>query len=51
VLARETITIGENETAGELHDRMMDVGARLVLESAKPSRQAQPNLHPSWKLK
>jgi methionyl-tRNA formyltransferase len=35
VLARETITIGENETAGELHDRMMDVGARLVLQSVK----------------
>lgn len=35
VLAREKIVIGENETAGELHDRMMEVGARLILQSVR----------------
>lgn len=35
VLFQETLSIGENETAGELHDRMMVAGAKLVLESVK----------------
>ncbi|MCC6412430.1 MAG: methionyl-tRNA formyltransferase [Saprospiraceae bacterium] len=35
VLFQETLPIGENETAGELHDRMMAAGAKLVLKSVK----------------
>ncbi len=35
VLFREKVAIGENETAGELHDRMMLIGAQLVLKSVK----------------
>lgn len=35
VLFQEKIDIGENETAGELHDRMMIMGADLVLNSVQ----------------
>jgi methionyl-tRNA formyltransferase len=35
VIFRKELPIGENETAGELHDRMMDAGAALVLETVK----------------
>jgi methionyl-tRNA formyltransferase len=35
LLFQERLPIGENETAGELHDRMMAVGAQLVLKSVK----------------
>ncbi len=33
VLLREEISIGANETAGELHDRMMVIGAELVVQT------------------
>lgn len=33
IIFREKVTIGENETAGELHDRLMQVGADLVLKT------------------
>jgi len=44
VLFQQTLPIGENETAGELHDRMMEAGAALVLQSVKAieSGMAQP---------
>jgi methionyl-tRNA formyltransferase len=35
ILLQEALAIGENETAGELHDRLMDAGAELVLETVK----------------
>lgn len=35
IILQEKISIGENETAGELHDRMMHVGAKLVLETVR----------------
>lgn len=35
LLFQERIPIGENETAGELHDRMMVVGAGLLLRSVQ----------------
>ncbi len=35
ILFQERIGIGENETAGELHDRMMMLGADLVLRSVQ----------------
>ena len=35
ILFQEKIPIGENETAGEVHDRMMQVGAGLVLKTVK----------------
>lgn len=35
ILLQEKMEIGENETAGELHDRMKEVGARLLVETVK----------------
>jgi methionyl-tRNA formyltransferase len=35
IVFREEIPIGPNETAGELHDKMMFVGANLVLKTVK----------------
>ncbi len=35
MLFQERLPIGENETAGELHDRMMLLGAQLVLKSVR----------------
>lgn len=35
IIFREKITIGENETAGEIHDRLMLIGASLVLKTVK----------------
>jgi methionyl-tRNA formyltransferase len=35
ILLREEITIGPEETAGELHDRMKETGARLVVQTIK----------------
>ncbi len=34
VIAREEVTIGADETAGELHDRLMRIGASLIVKSA-----------------
>ncbi|MBK8196082.1 MAG: methionyl-tRNA formyltransferase [Lewinellaceae bacterium] len=44
LLYQERISIGENETAGELHDRMMLLGANLVLKSVRAieSGEAKP---------
>jgi methionyl-tRNA formyltransferase len=35
ILLQEKIPIGENETAGELHDRMKEIGAQLVLRTVE----------------
>ena len=35
LLFQEKVPIGPDETAGELHDRMMRIGAKLVLKSVK----------------
>jgi methionyl-tRNA formyltransferase len=35
VLLSKKMQIGENETAGELHDKLMELGAGVVLESVK----------------
>ncbi len=32
---QDRFTIGENETAGEVHDRMMEIGAALLLKTVK----------------
>lgn len=44
LLLRKKILIGENETAGELHDRMMDSGADLVIKTIEGIRDK--NLKP-----
>jgi methionyl-tRNA formyltransferase len=35
ILLQEKIPIGENETAGELHDRMKEIGAQLLVKTIK----------------
>lgn len=35
ILLQESFPIGENETAGELHDKMKDIGAQLLLKTVK----------------
>jgi len=35
ILLQERIPIGENETAGELHDKMKEAGARLLVQTVK----------------
>jgi methionyl-tRNA formyltransferase len=35
ILLQEKIEIGENETAGELHDKMKEVGAKLLVDTIK----------------
>ncbi|WP_434035680.1 methionyl-tRNA formyltransferase [Formosa sp. 4Alg 33] len=35
MIQQESIAIGENETAGELHDRLMHLGSELVLKTVK----------------
>ncbi len=35
ILLQEKITIGEDENAGELHDKMKEVGARVIVETIK----------------
>jgi methionyl-tRNA formyltransferase len=33
IIYREKITIGENDSAGEVHDQLMHIGAQLVLKT------------------
>ena len=35
ILLQEKIEIGENETAGELHDRMKEIGAQLLVKTVE----------------
>ncbi len=35
ILLQEAFPIGENETAGEVHDRMKEIGAQLLLKTVK----------------
>lgn len=44
ILFQERLLIGENETAGELHDRMMLAGAQLVLKSVRAIERGE--VHP-----
>lgn len=44
LLFQERMPIGENETAGELHDRMMLKGAELVLKSVRAIETGQYTL-------
>lgn len=35
IIFQERVSIADNETAGELHDKLMDIGAQLVLKTVK----------------
>ncbi len=49
ILFQERVSIGENETAGELQDRLMHIGAQLVLRTVQALEQGkavpQPQAH------
>ena len=35
ILMQESFTIGENETAGQVHDRMKEIGAKVLVQTVK----------------
>jgi len=35
IITQEKVSIGTNETAGELHDKLMDIGCKLVLKTVQ----------------
>jgi methionyl-tRNA formyltransferase len=50
IILQEQIQIGENETAGELHDRLMILGAKLVIDTVNVIASGNFNLMPQEKL-
>lgn len=46
LLLQHTLPIGPDETAGELHDRMMEAGAQLVLETVRLIASGQYQTQP-----
>ncbi|MDW8229183.1 MAG: methionyl-tRNA formyltransferase [Saprospiraceae bacterium] len=46
ILFQERLAIGENETAGELHDRMMLIGAQLVLRTVQALERGEAHPRP-----
>lgn len=46
ILLKEKMTIGEEETAGELHDRMMVLGAEVVVNTIELLRKGEINATP-----
>lgn len=50
ILFREEILIGENETAGEVHDRMMIVGAGLVTKTVDAIAEKKYQEIPQYSL-
>ncbi len=49
ILLQEEITIGEDETVGELHDKMKEIGAKLLVKTVKELVQGNLNSIPqSW---
>lgn len=43
VIEQESISIGENENMGELHDRLMELGAQLTLQSVLKIAKGEVN--------
>jgi methionyl-tRNA formyltransferase len=46
IFFQEKLAIGENETTGEVHDRMMTLGAEVVLKSIKAVEKGEIVLQP-----
>ncbi|MGB0887519.1 MAG: methionyl-tRNA formyltransferase [Vicingaceae bacterium] len=46
IIAQEKTPIGENETAGELHDKLMNIGSSLVLKTVKDIESENINSQP-----
>lgn len=51
ILMQESFTIGENETAGEVHDRMKEIGAQVLVKTVKGLAEGtlkeKPQVHES----
>src|SRR3546814_656168 len=50
ILLQDRISIGDNETAGELHDRLMEKGALLVLQTVQAIEGNETNAVPQVTL-
>lgn len=48
ILLQEKIPIGENDTAGELHDRMKDTGAQLLVKTVQGLAEGSLQETPQW---
>jgi len=46
IIAQEKVGIGDNESAGELHDKLMDIGCGLVLRTVKDIEHEKINSQP-----
>ena len=46
IILQRSLAIGENETAGEIHDRMMELGAKTVLETVRLIESGNYTLQP-----
>lgn len=46
VIAQEKVSIGKNETAGELHDKLMIIGAKLALKTVQAIENNTVNTFP-----
>jgi methionyl-tRNA formyltransferase len=51
ILLQESFSIGEDETAGEVHDRMKEIGAQLLLKTIKRLADNSINEVPQSKIK
>lgn len=58
IIFREKVAIGDKETAGELHDRLMEIGAALmvktvdaIIKNKHPKQEQTKFIHPSTGLK
>lgn len=51
IIFQQKIEIGKDETAGELHDRMMEVGAGLVLKTVNAIAEGNVKTHPQPEVK
>ena len=50
IIFREKVPIGENENAGEVHDKMMEKGAELVLKTVKAIEANEVQVLPQEKF-
>jgi methionyl-tRNA formyltransferase len=50
ILLQQSFPIGEDETAGEVHDRMKDIGAELLLKTIKELAEGTINEEPQDKI-
>ncbi len=46
IIFQEKMPIGENETVGEVHDRMMELGAKIVLKTVQAIEKQNYSLSP-----